>query len=91
MNAGSHIHLCFSPQRSDHWHRFGRPSQFDLLPGDVFPGCVVPQRPRHPPQESHEEVPGERRGENFIDSSCDSSLLCQLGVFEKKKKLFFFF
>lgn len=88
FNACSHIHLCFSLQWSDHRHRFGCPGQFDFLPGDVFPRCAVPQGPRHPPQESYEEVPGERRGGNFREPCRDPPWLCKVEVLEKKTSFF---
>lgn len=59
------ISLCFSLQWADHRHSFRCASRLDFLPGVVFPGCAVPPRSGHPPQESHEEVPGEWRGESL--------------------------
>lgn len=57
------LFMIVSLQRSDHRYSFGSSSWFDILPRFVLPGSAVPQRPRHPPQKSHETIPGEWRGE----------------------------
>ena len=80
--------LCFSLQWSDHRHSFRCAGWFDFLPGFVFSGCVVPPRSGYPPQESHEEVPGERRGESlwgqFNPMSCYKLPLLIVFVFTEK-------
>lgn len=64
----------FNLQWSDHRHSIRCACQLDFLPGVVFPGCAVPQRPGYPPQESHEEVPRERRGGSTPMSCCEQPL-----------------
>lgn len=65
ISVSVHISLYFTLQWSDNRHSFRCPGLLHFLSGVVFPRCAVPSRPGHPPQESHEEVPGERRGETL--------------------------
>lgn len=75
------ISLCFSLQWSDYRHSFRCPCWLDFLLGVVFPGCAVPPRPSHPPQESHEEVPGKRRGETSGTIHLVSCFGCYMHLF----------
>lgn len=79
------ISLCFSLQWSDYRHSFRCPCWLDFLLGVVFPGCAVPPRPSHPPQESHEEVPGKRRGGTSETIHLVSCFGCYMHLFSSGK------
>lgn len=85
ISVSVHISLYFTLQWSDNRHSFRCPSWLDFLSGAVFPRCAVPSRPGHPPQESHEEVPGKRRGGTSETIHLVSCFGCYMHLFSSGK------